>query len=58
MKIARNLANRPTPIALPGRGIHLAKRGATGCEGPLSDDEATEGGVLGLVKTKEPASKD
>lgn len=49
MKIARNLVNRPTPIALPGRSIHLEKRGS---EAPLSDDEAKEGGVNGLVRNR------
>lgn len=49
MKIARNLLNRPTPIALPGRSIHLAKQWD---EAPLSDLESTEGPVLGAVKLK------
>lgn len=52
MKIARNLVNRPTPIALPGRSVHLAKRGAVDSESPISDDEADEGGVKCLIRTR------
>lgn len=52
MKIARNLVNKPTPIALPGRSVHLANRGAPESEAPISDDEAEEGGVKCLLRTK------
>lgn len=52
MKIARNLVNKPTPIALPGRSVHLAKRGAPASDAPISDDEAEEGGVKCLLRTK------
>jgi hypothetical protein len=48
MKIARNLVFRPTSIALPGRSVHLGK----GDEAPLSDAEAEEGTVLGLIRSK------
>ena len=49
MKIARNIVIRPTPIALPGRSIHLGKQWD---EAPLSDLEAAEGTVAGLVRSK------
>ncbi len=52
MKIARNLVNKPTPIALPGRSVHLSKRGTPDSEAPVSDDEAGEGGVQCLLRTR------
>lgn len=49
MKIARNLVNRTTPIALPGRSVYLEKLGS---EGPLTNDEAKTGPVNGLKRTR------
>lgn len=48
MKIARNITSRLVPVALPGRSIHLAG----GQEAPLSDLEADEGPVHGLIKSR------
>ena len=52
MKVARNLVLKPIPIALPGRSIHLTKVGSEGSEAPLSDVEAQEGTVDGLIRVK------